>query len=365
MAMPNNRGSSRAPRAMVRMPLRKVPLTGPTFARLGRPRCSSHERPAGTPVGDHGEVRVLVDRDSVAMGDDVEPHERVVEVAATATLAELFAVAAPRVSVSGGSTWVSSWNGTPFAVWTARWEAPRTWDAGLRTVGDLPTGPGTPRLHHAYWTQLDAEWLVAQLRGGAPLDRRRLERDHAPLAAQRHEAALRERERTHPGRLFDPATVAALEGLGARTDVHTDRLYRCTVPALDPAGFWRAERHDTMTLVRTPAGGGGSFRPTALAQPWVVALVGAAVSGRGGDALPPPAVDSAVRAGPGLTTVTRVVGVRQELAQLPDAAHAEWFRRTRGRSVAEVAAAYAVDPPQPAPARPWWRRRRAAPPRDG
>ena len=322
-------------------------------------------------MGEHREVRVIVDRDSVAMSDDVESHERSVEVAETATLAELFAVAAPRVSVSGGSTWVSSWNGTPFAVWTARWDGPRTWDDRFRAVADLPSGPapsdgGTARLHHAYWLQVDADWLLGRLRAGEPLDRRRLSEQWAPLAAQRCETAVRERERTHPGRLVDPDTVAVLESLGARVDAHTDRLFRFTVPALDPTGLWRAERHDTMTLVRTPAGRCGSFRPTALAQTWLVALVGAAVSGRGADALPLPGVESALRAGPGLTTVTRTVGDRQELAQLPDEEHAAWFRRTLARSAAEVAAAYAPPPPV---ATPWWRRlrpgRRAAAPRDG
>jgi len=49
------------------------------------------------------------------------------------------------------------------------------------------------------------------------LDRRRLREQWASLAAQRYEAAVRERERTHPGRLIDAETVAALESLGAAT----------------------------------------------------------------------------------------------------------------------------------------------------
>jgi len=69
------------------------------------------------------------------------------------------------------------------------------------------------------------------------LDRRRLREQWASLAAQRYEAAVRERERTHPGRLIDAETVAALESLGARVDAHTDRLLRFTVPALDAEGL--------------------------------------------------------------------------------------------------------------------------------
>ena len=68
---------------------------------------------------------MTADRDSVAMGDDVESHERTVEVAADASFEELFRVAAPDVPVSGGSTWVSLWNGTPFAVHTSGWRSGR------------------------------------------------------------------------------------------------------------------------------------------------------------------------------------------------------------------------------------------------
>ncbi|NAZ74233.1 hypothetical protein GTQ99_02160 [Kineococcus sp. T13] len=304
-------------------------------------------------------MRIVVDRDSVAMGDDVEPHRRIVEVPDDAPLEEVLRRTAPDVSVSGGSTWITTWNGVPVAVHSSRWGTGRVWDERYRTLADLPPGEGTPVLFHRYWAQVDADWLLERLRAGEPLDRGTLERQWAPLAEQRREHALRERERTHPGRLLDTATVAALTALGARVEVHTDRVCRFTVePAGGPGAAWRAELHDTMTLVWTPAGRCGSVRPTALAQPWLVALVGAAVSGRGADALPAPAVASDVRRSPSLWTVTRTVDGRQELAQLPDEEHAQWFRRTLGRSVQEVAAAYADVPERPRGLGRWLRRRR-------
>ena len=315
------------------------------------------------------------------MGDDVESHRRTVEVPDDASLEEVLRRTAPDVSVSGGATWITTWNDVPVAVHSSRWGTGRVWDERYRTVADLPATPaGTPpAVFHRYWRQLDADWLLERLRAGEPLERRALEQRWAPLAEQRREQALRERERTSSARLLDAATVAALTSLGARVDLHTDRVCRFSVEPVEPVepagepvapgpgAAWRAELHDTMTLVWTPAGPCGSVRPVALAQAWLVALVGAAVSGRGADALPPPAVESAVRSSPSLWTVTRTVDGRQELAQLPDEAHAQWFRRTLGRSVREVAAAYASGPSaapgagsgaRPRGLRRWLRRRR-------
>ncbi len=304
------------------------------------------------------------------MGDDVEPHRRTVEVPDGAPLEEVLRRTAPDASVCGGSTWITSWNDVPVAVHSSGWGTGRFWDERYRTVADLPaTADGAlPVVFHRYWAQLDADWLLERLRAGEPLDRRALQERWVPIAAQRRKHALRERERTHPGRLLDAATVAALTALGARVDLHTDRVCRFSVGgASGPEASWRAELHDTMTLVWTPDGRCGSLRPIALAQPWLVALVGAAVSGRGADALPAPAVGASVRRSPSLWTVTREVDGRQELAQLPDEAHAQWFRRVLGRSVQEVAAAYGAGPPATPGAGPgarprgllrWWRSRR-------
>jgi len=284
-------------------------------------------------------MRVIVDRESVAAGDDVRSHEATVEVPDGATLDELLALAGPDIEVEGW-TWVSHWNGEPFAVWSID-RGVQTWDERYRSVADLP-GEGAS-LFHAYWLQMDADWLVSQLRDGAALNRRALEVRWRPIAAERNELALRERERTHPGRLLDTETVAALEGFGVRFDVHTDTVCRFHVGE----ELWSARRYDTMTLLSTPRGTQGSLRPVGVAQIWIVALVARTVTGR--EAFEAPLVESDDRQGPGMWTVTRQVGDRQELAQQRSPEDLEWFRKVIGRSVQDIVAAYR-------PRKRWWRR---------
>lgn len=283
-------------------------------------------------------MRVVLDRDSVAMGDDLRSHRHTVDVPDGASLEELFRSTAPDAHVTG-STWVAVWNGTWVALFSHEWGTGRVWDDRFRSVADLPGEGGAATLFWVYWSGMDAEWLLERLRASDDVDRASLEAEWAPVRAQRHEQALRERERTNPGRLFDGETVAALEGFGVRWDVHTDAVCRFFVDALDPDARWWAGGTDTMTVIWTPSGRCGNLRPVALAQVWMVALVASAVTGRGAEALGPPVVESAVKRS-GVLTVTRTVGDRQELAQLPDEAHVEFFRRTLGRSVAEVAAAF-------------------------
>lgn len=298
------------------------------------------------------------------MGDDVVAHARVVDVPDDASLDQLFRLTAPEITVSAASTWVCTWNGVPVALQTPRWGTGRVWDDRYAAVSDLPGTTASPTLTHEYWSRMDGDWLLAQLRSGAQLDRRVLTERWAPLAAARREQELRERELLTTERLLDPVTVAALEGFGARTDLHTDGTCRFVLDASvvapgqeEAAGTWTVERADTMTVVRGPHRREGSIRPVAPARSWLVALVGAAVTGRGPDALPAQVADSAVRYSPGLRrppgsqvfpglwTVTRHVGERQELAQLHDPARAEWFRRTLGLSVHDVAAAYGLQIP--------------------
>jgi hypothetical protein len=282
-------------------------------------------------------VLVNVDRDSVAMGDDAVSHRGTVEVPNGVSLAELLRLAPPEIARPGW-TWVCRWNGRPFAVWSCD-RGVQVWDERYRTVDDLPDRPGqVPELFHSYWLQMDADWLVERLRAGATLDRRALEELWRPVAAQRYDEALRDRERTHPGRLLDAATTATLEGLGARVDVHTDTVCRFFVGD----ELWTARRHDTMTILTTPRGTRGSLRPVGVAQLWIVALVARTLTGR--EAFAAPLVDSAVRASPGMWTVTRQVGDGQELAQQRSPEDLEWFRRVVGRSVQDVAAAYGVVP---------------------
>ncbi|PRY10869.1 hypothetical protein [Kineococcus rhizosphaerae] len=292
-----------------------------------------------------------VDRDSVAMGDDVVPHRRSVQVADDLSVAELLRVVTPDIAVPDTWTWVCHWNGVPFAVHSSG-RGGRVWDGRYRTVADLPRREVTPELFFAYWTQVDSDWLLEQLRGGEPLDRRALERRWAPVAAERRERELRDRERTVATRLLDGATVEALGRFGAVVDLHTDTFCRFHVGQ----GRWVVRRIDSMTLVDDPLGRRGSLRPVAVARLWLVAAL--ARDAEGYEAFTTPVVDSAVRASPGLWTITRTVGDRQELAQQHRPEDVAWFRAVLGRTVPEVVAAYRPDPAPPSPRRRWWRHRR-------
>lgn len=292
-------------------------------------------------------MHLSVDRDSVAMGDDAVPHRRTLEVADDATVAELLRTARPDVSAPDTWTWVCHWNGVPFAVWSSG-RGGRVWDERYRTVADLPVRDGTPELFHAYWTQVDSDWLLDRLRAGEPLDRRALERQWAPVAAERRERELRERERTVAERLLDAETVDALAVFGAVVDLHTDTVCRFRVGD----GTWVARRIDTMTLVDDPRGRRGSLRPVSLAQLWLVAALARDVEGFA--AFTEPLVPSDVRTSPGLWSITRTVDGRQELAQQHRPEDVEWFRAVLGRTVRDVVAAYRSRP-EPARTRWWWR----------
>jgi hypothetical protein len=295
-----------------------------------------------------GPVLLTVDRDSVAMGDDAVSHRRTVEVPDDATVVELLRLAPPDLAAPDTWTWVCHWNGVPFAVHSSG-RGTRVWDERYRTVADLPTGPGEPELFHAYWTQVDSDWLLERLRAGEPLDRRTLEAQWAPIAAVRRERELRERERSVAARLLDAETVAALERFGAVVDLHTDTVCRFLVGD----GRWVARRIDSMTLVDDPRGRRGSLRPVAVAQVWLVAAL--AREREGYEAFTEPLVPSEVRASPGLWSVTRTVEARQELGQQQRVEDVEWFRKVLGRSVGDVVAAYGKPPVPAAPRRRWWR----------
>lgn len=281
-------------------------------------------------------MRVRIDRDSVAMGDDAVSHERFVEVAPTTTLDELFTLARPDAHVSRTS-WIAHWDGTPFAVYSSDWGRGEPWDDQLVTVADLG-GREPHELYFRYWTRIDPDWLIVQLRGGAPLHEPTLYEQWQPIALERRERELREREQTVTERLLDTETIQVLESFGARIDLHTDRVCRFVAAH----GQWDVQMTDTMTAVWTPWGRVSSMRPVAVVQPWLVALVGSAVSGAGPDALPEPSVASEVRRSPNLWSVTRHVGAAQHLGQLYSEDHVAWFQRTLGLSVDEVAAAYRV-----------------------
>lgn len=126
-------------------------------------------------------VKVLLTRDSVAMGDDVDaPHHHAMALPAGLPLR-----AAVASVVSGGylariaggrATWVLETDaGTPIAVTAQQWSEPRFLAPGEAAVADCAAEEGTVRWHFRYLAQEDPAAVFDRLgAGGANLPDGRL-----------------------------------------------------------------------------------------------------------------------------------------------------------------------------------------------
>lgn len=206
-------------------------------------------------------ITVHVDRDSVAMGDDVQPHAHDVSVAQGTALSLVLEHASPEIRASGWS-WVAEVDGAPAAVWSV--------DHGVRMlVDDVPVTTEID-VFFRYFVQIDPAWLHQRLRDGAPAHRHELESEYAPIARERREQELRRRERVSDERYLSSEFVQAATSLGAVVDLHAD-----TVCRFDFRGErWTVQRSDTMTLVYRGDGGPvASLRPKAFGECWVIAAL--------------------------------------------------------------------------------------------
>lgn len=275
------------------------------------------------------QITVTVDRDSVAMGDDVSSHERTLTVDAGTPLSRLLELAAPEIRAPGWS-WVATTEAGPVAVWSV--------DHGVQLlVEDAPVTAeiGPHDVLFRYFMQIDPAWLHARLAEGAAPRRDVLEREYRPLAQAAREREDRRRERELPERLLTPECVAAVEGLGAATDLHNDRTYR-----FDLLGEgWAVSRADTMTQVFRGAGTPpiASVRPTSFAECWLVAMVAAQVrAARGLPRLPDvdsPTAPELRPMGPDRWQLNGPLTV-----QLRGEAAVAAYRLAFGRSIAEILA---------------------------
>jgi hypothetical protein len=230
---------------------------------------------------------VVVDRESVSMGDDARSHRRELRVRAGSLVGDVVERSSPDVREPGWS-WVAVVDGTVLAVWSV--------DHGVALlVPDRPLTASDPdgvvQVRFRYLGQLDPTWLHARLAQGAPLDREALTAEHAPLARAELERERREREAATTARLLGPTCVRALEHLGAVVDLHSDMLCRFDVGGV----AWQVERRDSMTVVfgrgrRSPL---AWLRPVELAERWVLGAL--AVDRRAADGLDP-LPDAPVRA---------------------------------------------------------------------
>ncbi|OUC78678.1 hypothetical protein [Gordonia lacunae] len=208
---------------------------------------------------------IEVDRDSVAMGDDVSSHAHSLAVEPGTALSVVLASAAPEIRARGWS-WVADVDGRVAAVWSV--------DQGVRLlVEDSPVSAadGPRRIHFRYFLQIDPAWLYQRLAEGAVADRQALERDYRPIGDRRRDEEERRRERDSPARYLSAECTEALRGFGAEFDLHNDRMARFALLG----SSMRVQRADTMTMTFDVTNRVvSSIRPVAVAECWLVAVTG-------------------------------------------------------------------------------------------
>lgn len=270
-------------------------------------------------------VELRVDRDSVAMGDDVVSHAGVLSVPRGTLLSAALERSSPEIR-SPGWSWVAVVDGETTAVWSV--------DHGIQLlVSDRPLKRGPVEIYFRYFVQIDPVWLFDRLAQGEKADRRELEREYAPLAREKHRAELRRRESEIDARLLSAECIEALRRYGADITLHADIACDFT----HAGEQWAVRRADTM--LQMFRGGGGpiaSIRPHALGEAWLVGMLGAMSRISAGtsdlpDVDPLPGLELTQSGGRWTSHGATVVQVQSELA-------ARVARLVHGRSIAEVTA---------------------------
>ncbi|MDR6416984.1 hypothetical protein [Pseudarthrobacter sulfonivorans] len=210
---------------------------------------------------------MIVDRDSVAMGDDTQSHQRQLQFSPGILLSALIEQVSPEIRSTGWS-WVVVVGDETTAVWSV--------DHGVQLLcPDIPVvpQPAPIKVFFRYFVQIGPAWLFQRLCGGAKADRGELEREYAPIAKATYEQHLRDRESSTSDRLLTQQCIRALEYFGAVIDLHSDVMCR-----FDAQGQQWILRTDG-PVTRVFRGGSwpplASMRPVKLAERWTVAAVGA------------------------------------------------------------------------------------------
>lgn len=278
----------------------------------------------------HRQLQVRVDRDSVAAGDDVMSHERVVERPAGLLLSALLESVTPEIRASGWS-WVVRVDREVVAVWSV--------DHGVQLLApDRVVPDGGLEVFFAYFLQIDPAWLYERLAAGTPAHRPTLLEEYAPIASARREDELRRRERQLDARLLTPDCVDTLVSFGASIDLHCDTTCRL----LFGGEQWTVARADTMTQAFAPDRRGPtlSARPAHLAEAWLVAALGGrarAAHGLVSFPGPPPKDVAGLSLRHGRWHLSGPLTV-----QVQDGWAVEAFRFAHGRTLADLRAALTV-----------------------
>jgi hypothetical protein len=121
-------------------------------------------------------MSVIIWRDSVAMGDDIDaPHEWRVALAANATVAKLVTEILQKgylAMIAGGrASWIVEGR-SPVAVLAQQWSAPRWLVDSETPLTALRRQTGRANFEIRYWCQVDPEEVFACLRDRKPLPER-------------------------------------------------------------------------------------------------------------------------------------------------------------------------------------------------
>jgi hypothetical protein len=110
---------------------------------------------------------IKVDRSSVAMGDDVYPHARILELPESTSIAEAVAYLRQRrflASIAGGrATWILEVNDSPVAVIAQQWAEPKFLTDPTDTLGSFGNDVS---LMFRYRAQIDPDDLFDTLDAG-------------------------------------------------------------------------------------------------------------------------------------------------------------------------------------------------------
>ncbi|MEI5671701.1 MULTISPECIES: hypothetical protein [unclassified Nocardioides] len=233
-------------------------------------------------------MKVTVDRDSVAMGDDTESHERTLDVPGETTLGAFLAHLTPGVSVAGSATWVVRLGGRG-GDWVGMYDGQmRVLREAERTLADL----GATGIYFDYWAGAPAELLLESLAAGRLPAKDALQREGWRRGWQAEDDRARAKAATTTRRLLSAEAVAAVAALGGRIEVHAPSY--CRLVGADGTTYVvTADQHWSRVSTVDEAGdrrGLGTFRPPGpLAETTLVARLGATWRAtRGLDPVEPP-----------------------------------------------------------------------------
>ena len=283
-------------------------------------------------------MKITVDRDSVAAGDDVDRHDYTLEVPPETTVDEVLRTLRPDVSVAGPASWLvrlGGRDGTAIAVYAAGFGM-HVSPAADRPVASL----SPPVIHFDYWQSSPPQLLLDALQRGEEPDRRTAMEEGWRQQFRDRLVAARASEAASPGGLLSPALVAAASRLDALIEVHAGDYARVT--AADGSTWVVHTDHRYWIWIDRAADGlelplAWFWRPAPAAEPVLAAILGEAWRrARGLPGRVPPPVTISVEHGQRWTWVDGGTGYEVKNWETPELAeHYAPFARL---SVDEVVA---------------------------